>query len=265
MRLHPSNWPDVIKLDIPVEDPADLETIAKALADERFQTIGKPLGIIETLERLAKDIEEQWETLLKQYMLKELTATSYIYSRAATSPQVSPFAADINQVYEPDNVTPDSPMAEIDPTICFDVETETPASLSRRMFGPNKEIGSRFRFYVQVPRQHPTLEDQIVIKQFPVSARRKEHIILFKTYAHSGKEATLMAKGLDYYFELRREFLLGVGVQHHHVTESLNLIKEDSRTKMKYRELRLYMRLEEWFIGEEVPVISSPIYMEWSI
>jgi len=56
--------------------------------------------------------------------------------------------------------------------------------------------------------------------------------------------------------------LLALGIQHHRVIETMGNIKQDSVTKMYYREMQVYMKYEEWFVGEQIPIISK-IDMEW--
>lgn len=248
-RIRKSNEFDVIRLDIPVEDPADLQDVLDAIGEARIQKIGKPLGIIRTLEELGQKISEEWK-VVDQYMLHHMSPTSYYFSN---KPKVVPFATEINHVYEADNATPDSPMNEIGDLICFDFMNEEPGSLSRRKFGPNKEIGARLRFYIETA-------DKI---QYPVSAKSKERRIMFKSYAHSRKRATLLAKGLDHYFETRKDSLLGLGIQHHHV-ENISQLKRDTGSGMLYREVMLYIRGEEWFIGKGAPVIKS-VKMDWRV
>jgi len=243
------NTYDVIQLDKPIPEGMEItiDELLEAICDVRFQRIGKPVGIIKILEGIAESISDTWEELSEQYLLNHISPTSFTY---INKPLIVPFASEIDHVYESNNATPDSPMNEIENLIVFDYGNEEPASLSRRKYGPLKEYGSRLRFYFQNGDQ-----------QWPVKARRREYIVTFKTYAHSRILASLYTKALDYYFEIKKEVLLGLGVQHHHVQHISHTMK-DNKTGMLYRELQLYMRAEEWFMGEAMPMINE-ISMNW--
>jgi tRNA-dihydrouridine synthase len=49
----------------------------------------------------------------------------------------------------------------------------------------------------------------------------------------------------------RKEVLFGLGAQKFYVMGDSDGTKKDADNKMKYRTLNLYLRLEEWYIGQE--------------
>lgn len=246
-----TNEYDIIRLGVPIDDKEERNELYDALAGARFQRIGKPIGIVKILEEVGKDVCEEWASLVHQYMLTNVSGTSYFYLKK--TPRFYPMTADINQTLEANNVTTDSSFSEADIAFAYDIETGKPGTLTKRAFGPNKENAPRFRFFISTDKY-----------QYKVSAQRKEWEIHYKAYAQTGKIATLMVQGLEYYFNTRREKLLDLGVQHHYVMETMGAIEQDDKTGMFYRRQKVYMKTEEWFIGDKKPVISS-IDMDWQV
>lgn len=256
---------DVIHLDRPVEDPAELLALIQADTELFFQTNGQPIGIVKFLEELTLQMSKDWEQMFQYYLLNNLTGTQYFYSQGATregdqneapvkikAPVFYPVEADINNVYKDDNTTVDSPSHELDDMVVYDVVEDRPASLSRKAFGLRKEVAPRLRFYVETNR-----------RQFPVLAKRKEYVVQFKCYSRSGKVAFLNRNALEYYLDTRKEVLYQLGAQKFYVMGDSDGTKKDPDNKMKYRTLNLYLRLEEWYIGQDAPIIEK-ITIDWN-
>lgn len=256
---------DVIRLDRPVEDPAELLALIQADTELLFQTNGKPIGIIKYMEELTKQMSSDWERMFQQYLLNNLTATQYLYSQGATregdsqnpnqkvkGPVFYPMEADINNVYKTDNLTPDSPAHELDDCILYDVVEDRPGSLSRKAFGLRKQLAPRIRFYVEANR-----------RQFPVLAKPKEYVVQFRCYSRSGKMAYLNRNALEYYIDTRKEVLFELGGQKFFVMGDAEGTKTDPVLKMKYRTLFMYLRLEEWYVGQDAPIIEK-INIDWA-
>ena len=251
---------EVIYLDIPSTSQAELSDLLYAETEKRNQRNGKFNGIVDFLKKLAGSIESNWEDVTKNFYLANLSASQVMYGFMMKNaqgeyimipPNVIPFKADINHIYESRDITQDSPMNEIENFILFDIINNSPASLSRRPFGPRKELAPRLRFYIQTNDF-----------QYPVSAKRKEFIIRFKAYAHSTEEAQLLIEGLEYFFDIKKEILYGLGAQKFYVMPSSIPTKEDKTTNMAVRQLDLYLRSEQWYIGEGAVTITS-IEMDW--
>jgi len=169
----PSNEANILHLDFPISDPDELKQFIDQISNLKNQRIGFPVGIIKALELTSKHMCENWSRITHQYMLQNLSATSYFYTEI---PDFHPLTADINHVYEGDIPTSDSPMSQANMAIAYDISKNMPGTLTRRAFGPNKEVGPRIRYYIETRNF-----------QYPVSSQRKETIIEYRTYAHSGK------------------------------------------------------------------------------
>jgi hypothetical protein len=256
--------PNVIHLDRPVEDPAELLALIQADTELLFQTLGPPIGIIKFLEELTRNMSNDWEGMFQTYLLNNLTATQYMYSQGAVkegdentpdaklkAPVFYPMEADINNVYKSDNATDDSPSNELADCILYDVIEDRPASLSRKPFGLRKEVAPRLRFYVETNR-----------RQFPVLAKRKEYVVQFKCFSRSGKMAFLNRNALEYYIDTKKEILFGLGGQKFYVMGDSEGTKKDPAIKMKYRTMYMYLRLEEWYVGQDAPIIEK-IDIDW--
>lgn len=256
-----NNTYDIIYLDLPVQpDTFTLEEFIQAQIEEKFQRNGKALGITVFLEQLGKDIEAQWESLLKPYYLENLTATQKFTMNKI---KVIPVGADINQVYENVNVSKDSPMSEITSTITYDYVKDSPASLSRKAFGTRKELGPRLRNWVQI-YAIPEGGTTKVPMQYPVLVKRKEFVIEFKCYGHTPKEVSLMAGGLEYYIDIRKEKFYELGAQGFYYIGSTGGVEKDKDSNMFVRTVQMYLRLEQFYVGKGVTIIDK-IEMEWAV
>jgi len=233
--------------DTPLSELQLRELIRKE-TEKRFQRNGVYNGIVSFMEELGAQIEFDWETMYQNYYLNNMSASSYIQ---IDQPNVYPFHSEINHILESKSVSDDSPMAEVEESIVFDVSTDMPASLSRRAFGGRQELTPRLRFWVQTNS-----------KQYPMMAKRKEYVITFKTYAQTAKVSHLMANALEYYIDTRKEVLFALGAQKFYVMGSNKNTEIDKKTEMAVREMRMYLRTEEWYVGEGVPIIDK-ISMEW--
>jgi len=256
----PNNVYDVIKLDQPVQDPAELDELLTSIAEAKFQRNGKFKGIVEFMKSLAESIESEWENVSRKYYLQNLNPSQFYATFMRKdddgndiylAPKVLPFEADIDHVLESEDITPDSPMNEIEKFILFDITRNSPASLTRRAFGTRKELSPRFRFWIQ-------MEDI----QYPVLAQRKEFIITFKTFAHSTEEAYLMSEALEYYLNIKKEILYEFGAQKFYTIGTDKSTSTEKATKMPYREFDFYLRAEQWYIGEGAHIIDK-IDMDW--
>jgi len=235
---------NLIYLDNIVSEPFTLVDLFNSKISTDFQVNGQPLGIVHFMEQLGKHINDEWENVTKQYFLNNLTPTQYLYSKPLN---VRPFESDINNIWEDHNTgTIDSPWNSIGGLIIYDIQKDRPASLSRRAFGNKRELTPRLRAYV-------SLNDII----YPIAVQRKEYIVNFKTYGHTSKEAFLIKEGLEQYINTRREVLFGLGAQQFYIDNGDGETNRDKRTKMYYRTINMYLRLEEWYIGTGAPPISS--------
>ncbi len=242
-------FPNIVYLNRPVKEPITLDALYEADTEMYFQTNGKPLGIVKFMEELALNITSGWEEVLKPYFLSNLTGTQYIYKSPI---EVSPFEIDINRKWEDStNYNPDSPWNSIPGVIVFDVIRDAGASLTRVAWGGRKELTPRLRMYVNA-------NDKI----YPLYAQRKEYLLDFKCYSHTSKESILIKEGLHKWFQVKQEVLYSLGAQKFFVDISNAGTVVDQRTRMYGRTLRLYLRLEDWYLGKE----SSPIKkvsIEW--
>lgn len=239
----------IVYLDQILTEPFTLEDLFNALGQADIQTNGKPVGIIKFLEGLCLSIAAEWETILKPYFLRNLTATQYLYSRGI---EVSPFEADIDRKWEDiTQATPDAPWNKIGSLITADVVKDGGASLSRVPWGGRKELSPRLR-----------LNASINNKIYQLFAHRKEYLIKFNCYAHTSKECMILKEGLNHWFQTRQEILYTLGAQKFFVDLTPTGITIDKRTSMYCRSLVLYLRLEDWYLGEPAPPITS-VGIEW--
>lgn len=239
----------IVYLDKPIPEPFGLDALFEAIGESGIQTNGKPIGIVKFLEELCRRIESEWESVCKPYLLRNMTATQYLYSRKFS---ISPFEADINQKWEDHgSSSPDAPWNNIGSTVCCDVIRDSGASLSRVAWGGRKEVAPRLRLNVWVNG-----------KLYQLFAHRKEYLIEFKCYAHSSKEAFLLKEALNHWFQIRQEVLYELGAQKFFVDLSNSGSFSDKRTHMYGRVLRLYLRLEDWYLGEPAVPITK-IGIEW--
>ena len=247
--------PEIIYIEDSLEFPLDIGEALKIISEMGYQINGDARDIVDFLEKVALHIEEVWKTDLQQYFLNQLTATQYLYSNKSV--RVFPHESDINQVWE-ENFTanPDTPCDTLGGIILADIEKEGPASLSRRAFGARRELTPRVRFYLYSNGTY-----------YPLFAQRKEYIIRWDCFANTGKEAHLMKKALEKYFNIYQEKLYELGAQKFYVDDSAgprsgNRTAQDKRTALRQRTLFLYLRLEEWYFGAGIKEITS-IEMQW--
>lgn len=232
-----------------ITPPYTLDKIFDAIGETDIQLNGKPLGIVKFLEELCAQIEKEWETFAKPYLLRNMTATQYLYSRGM---DMSPFEADINQKWEDHKETsPDAPWNKIGSLICCDVIREGGASLSRVAWGGRKELTPRLRLNLSINNQI-----------YQLFAQRKEYSVEFKCYAHTSKESMLLKEVLNHWFQVRQEVPYSFGAQKFFVDSSNQGTTVDKRTSMYCRNIKLYLRLEDWYLGEPAPAISS-VGIEW--
>lgn len=241
--------PGIVYLDTIVDNNFTMDQLFDALSETGYQLNGKPIGIVKYLEQMCASIQKEWESVLKPYFLRNLTATQYLYSRGI---QVSPFEADINQVWEDHSTaTPDAPWNKIGSLITCDVIKDSGASLTRVAWGGRKELAPRLRLNVSINNQI-----------YQLFAHRKEYLISFSCYAHTSKEAMILKEGLNHWFQTRQEVLYGLGAQKFFVDLSPAPIGIDKRTSMYGRSLRFYLRLEDWYLGQPAPAISE-VGIDW--
>lgn len=241
--------PGIVYLNSITTSNFTLDQLYDALAEGGHQVNGKPVGIVKYLENLCLSIKTEWESVLKPYFIRNLTATQYLYSRGI---EVYPFEADINHIWEDKGTsTPDAPWNKIGSMICCDVSKDGGASLTRTAWGGRKELTPRLRLNVQV-----------LGKIYQLFAHRKEYLITFNCYAHSSKEAYLLKEGLNHWFQTRQEVMYQHGAQKFFVDLSPVPVGFDKRTSMYGRTLKLYLRLEDWYLGQPAPPINE-VGIEW--
>lgn len=242
---------NVIYLDRIVGPDVRPEEVFRALSEYGYQVNGPPLGIVKFIEEVSKAVEQNWLEVGRDYLETNLTATQYVYFEKP--PKVYPFETDLNLIYERwERETPDSPMNRFLPIITVDLASESPASLSRRPWGPRRELTPRLRFMVGI-------EDKI----YPVLAQRKEYIIRFSCYGSNSKEALLVKEVLEKFFHTKREILFSLGMQQGYVESvGVGTRLEQFKTKAAVRILDFYVRLEDWYIGDGLPAIGD-VTIEW--
>lgn len=239
----------VVYLTSPIEPPYTLDKIFEALGETDIQLNGKPIGIVKFLEELCLQIKKEWEIFAKPYLLRNLTPTQYLYSRGI---EISPFESDINQKWEDHgSESADAPWNKIGSLITCDVIREGGASLSRVPWGGKKELTPRLRVNLSIKNQI-----------YQLFAQRKEYSVEFKCYAHSSKESMLLKEVMNQWFQSRQEVLYALGAQKFFVDSSTEGTTIDKRTSMYCRNIKLYLRLEDWYLGEPAPAISS-VGIEW--
>ncbi|OYT15275.1 MAG: hypothetical protein B7C24_13915 [Bacteroidetes bacterium 4572_77] len=263
---------DTIYIDAPSGTPLnDIINLANKQIDDKHQRNGKSLNIISYLEQIGEHITEVWQDLSKDYYLSTMSATSYLYTdniNSATNDLqkkvvVYPFHANIDHLYENNNNTPDSPVSELEQCITYNIEENRPASLSTVPFGPKKELTPRLRYWIQTTGNINDT-NQMVKLQYPVLAQRKEYIVRYHVYANTSKMAQMMYSALEYYFNIHREKLYDLGMQQFYVMGSSAKISIDSVSKMHTTFIDTYHRLEEWYTGKPVSVISE-IGLNWNV
>ena len=242
-------YPNVVYLNRPVPEPITLDALYEASTELYFQTNGKPIGIVKYMEELASYIKNEWEDKLKGYFLENMSGTQYFYKVPI---EVYPFEADINRKWEDfQSGNKDAPWNNLPGVIAFDVIRDAGASLTRVAWGGRKELTPRLRMYVNANN-----------KIFPLYAQRKEHLLEFKCYGHTTKESMIMKEALHKWFQTRQEVLYHLGAQKFFVDLTNSKTEIDQRTGMYGKVLRLYLRLEDWYLGKESAPISK-VSMEW--
>ena len=263
---------DTIYIDAPAGTPREeVIRLANDQIDSHHQRNGKSLNVVTYLEEIGIHITEVWDELSKDYYLNTLDATSYLYIDNVNSAtrdlkkevRVFPFMSNIDHEYENHNNTPDSPASELEQCITYDIEENRPASLSTVPFGPKKELTPRIRYWIQTTGELNESEEFVKL-QYPVLAQRKEYIVRYKVFANTSKVARMMISTIEYYFNIHKEKLFDLGMQQFYVMGSSANTKIDSVSKMHTTYIDTYHRLEEWYTGKPVSVISE-IGMNWDV
>lgn len=242
-------YPNIIYLNQIVKEPVTLDALYEASTELYFQTNGRPIGIVRFMEGLAESIKEEWEERLKGYFIENMTATQYFYKVPV---EVFPFEADVNRKWEDfKSGNADAPWNNLPGVIVFDTIRDGGASLTRVAWGGRKELSPRLRMYINA-------NDKI----FPLYAQRKEYLLDFKCYGHTSKEAMIMKEALHKWFQIRQEVLYHLGAQKFFVDVTNSKMEIDNRTGLYSKSLRLYLRLEDWYLGKESSPITK-VSLEW--